>query len=192
MTHNQIDYWNLQESKQHNRATEREQSLSRRMTDRHYQRQDAVSARAQSETERRNRATEALDISKLAEQVRSNQANESLKQTDLNISQQRANEVERSNKQNELLKQLEVQEKKVANDIAKAKAETEKNLADSTVFKDQYVAKYYKEQAAKIQDDIDRLWAEYEVNKDIDYLTLIEKYVKDLINLPGAVKGAKG
>lgn len=60
------------------------------------------------------------------------------------------------------------------------------------MFKDQYVAKYYKEQATKIQEDIDRLWAEYELNKDIDYLTIIEKYVKDLINLPSAVKGAKG
>lgn len=192
MTHNQIDYWNLQESKQHNRATEREQALSRRSTDRHYQRQDAINAKSQEEAARANRAKEGIDISKLLELTRSNQANEALKNIDLNISQQKANEQERSNKQNELLKQLEVQEKKVANDIAKAKAETEANLADSSIFKDQYVAKYYKEQANKIQDDIDRLWAEYELNKDIDYLTLIEKYVKDLINLPSAVKGAKG
>lgn len=192
MTHNQIDYWSLQESKQHNRATEREQALSRRSSDRHYRRQDAISSRSQQEAERANRAKENIDIGNLQEKVRSNLASEALKNVDLNISQQRADEQKRSNQQNELLKQLEVQEKKVANDIAKAKAETEATLADSTVFKDQYVAKYYKEQANKIQEDIDRLWAEYETNKDIDYLTLIEKYVKDLINLPSAVKGAKG
>lgn len=192
MTHNQIEYWNLQESKQHNRATEREQALSRRSTDRHYRRQDSISKVNAVENARSHKANESIDLSKLAEIQRNNLALEQLKAVDLNISQQRANEQERSNKQTELLKQLEIQEKKVANDIAKAKADVDKNLADSQMFKDQYVADYYKKQSEKIVNDIDRLWQEYETNKTIDYLTIIEKYIKDLINLPTIVKGAKG
>lgn len=192
MTYNQIQYWNLQESKRHNYQTEREQALSRRSQDRHFKRSDANQAYANAETARSNRAKENFNISDLAERSRANAANEYLKGTQLSIEQQKANETARANQAAELQKQLELKEQKVRDDIEKIKADATKERVDSQNWKDQTAADYYIEQSKKIEAEIDRLWQQFEHDKKMDYLEMIEKYIKDLILLPGKVKGAKG
>lgn len=62
MTHNQIEYWNLQENKRHNLASEGE-------TNRH-------NVSTESETYRHNVQSEATEIGKLNESVRHNMATE--------------------------------------------------------------------------------------------------------------------
>lgn len=62
MTHNQIEYWNLQETKRHNIAGESE-------TNRH-------NVVGENESSRHNQATEAIDIGKLNETVRHNTVTE--------------------------------------------------------------------------------------------------------------------
>lgn len=70
MTKNQIDYWNLQETRRSNRAVEAE-------TSRH-------NVATEGETNRHNVATEALDLGKLNETTRHNQATEGLGWANLN------------------------------------------------------------------------------------------------------------
>lgn len=65
MTHNQIDYWNLQEQKRSNVAQEIETQRS--------------NLAREHETNRHNVETEKFNISQLAEQSRSNRVNEALK-----------------------------------------------------------------------------------------------------------------
>lgn len=62
MTHNQIEYWNLQETRRHNVTTEDESK-------RH-------NVAGEEETNRHNVATEGIEIGKLGEQTRHNKATE--------------------------------------------------------------------------------------------------------------------
>lgn len=83
MTRNQIQYWELQENKQHNRETER-------------QGRDII-----HETGRHNRATENIDLSRLDEAHRHNLATEGIESGKLNLSQQNLAELIRSNLERE-------------------------------------------------------------------------------------------
>lgn len=69
MTHNQINYWTLQESTRHNLASEGE-------TQRHNLASENIETGKLQETSRHNLATENIDISKLAETSRHNLASE--------------------------------------------------------------------------------------------------------------------
>lgn len=69
MTHNQIDYWKLQESIRHNRKTEDQTDVANQETYRH-------NVSYEGETVRHNRATETVSQGSLAETVRHNQAAE--------------------------------------------------------------------------------------------------------------------
>lgn len=91
MTGNQINYWNLQENKRHNVATEGE-------TYRH-------NVVGETETERHNRATENFSMQDLAERSRHNVAEEHLKATDIQLTHSRGmqglEETQRHNVQSE-------------------------------------------------------------------------------------------
>lgn len=76
MTYNQIQYWNLQETKQHNRNVEQETALH-------------------------NRNTEALDIGKLNETTRHNVKSEDIESGKLAVQQFNANEAKRHNQATE-------------------------------------------------------------------------------------------
>lgn len=103
MTANQINYWNLQETKRHNVRTEDE-------TERHNRMGESIDLSKLSETERHNRATEGIDLGKLdverfkaAETKRHNQATEGLTGYDLSIQQGIADEAHRHNTASESL-----------------------------------------------------------------------------------------
>lgn len=189
MTHNQIDYWNLKENQAHNRATERETYRSNKA-------KEHLSMSEQRETHRANVAREGFNLSSLAETSRHNLANEGLTGTDLNIKAGQLSESTRHNQATELNEQKKTQETKLANDIQKAyndaKIELEQQKVEAEAYKDQNVADYYLRQAENLQQKIDSYWDQYYTDKDIKYLELIEKYVKDLSNLWPKVKGAKG
>lgn len=83
MTSNQLAYWAQQETKQHNRETERETNRS--------------NLAREGETARHNKAAEDIDFGKLAETTRHNQVNE-------DIDYGKLNETKRSNQANEAIK----------------------------------------------------------------------------------------
>lgn len=87
MTHNQINYWNLQETKRSNVANEKE-------TNRH-------NVATETETNRHNVATERIDLGKLSETQRHNLATEGLTGRELDIKQGTLNETIRSNQARE-------------------------------------------------------------------------------------------
>lgn len=74
MTKNQIDYWNLQETKRHNSVTEGETGRHNLAAEGETSRHNVVTER---ETERSNRAREGIDLGKLNESVRHNKVTES-------------------------------------------------------------------------------------------------------------------
>lgn len=74
MTKNQVDYWNLQETKRHNSATEGETGRHNLVVEGETGRHNVVTER---ETERSNRTREGIDLGKLNESVRHNRATES-------------------------------------------------------------------------------------------------------------------
>lgn len=78
MTHNQINYWNLQETKRHNLVGEQETSRHNRAT-------ESVDLGKLSESNRHNLATESKDLGNLKESIRHNVATENLTSRDLNI-----------------------------------------------------------------------------------------------------------
>lgn len=207
MTHNQIDYWNLRETQGHNRAMERETYRSnkakehlsmkeQRETHRANVAKEHLSMSEQRETHRANVAREGFNLSSLAETSRHNLASESLTGTDLNIKSGQLSESTRHNQATELTEQKKMQETKLANDIQKAyndaKITLEKQKVEAEAYKDQNVSDYYLRQAENLQQKIDSYWDQYYTDRDVKYLELIEKYVKDLTNLWPKVKGAKG
>lgn len=83
MTQNQINYWNLQESKRHNVAGEQE-------TNRH-------NVVTENETNRHNVATEGIDLGKLNETIRHNKASEGLASRGYDIQESQLRETNRHN-----------------------------------------------------------------------------------------------
>lgn len=88
MTHNQINYWNLEETKKHNRQTE----------------QTEIDKLA--ETSRHNRATEGIDLSKLTETNRHNLETERQGAVSLNIESAKVGETQRHNMASERIDQI--------------------------------------------------------------------------------------
>lgn len=89
MTTNQINYWTLQETKQHNRNTEYETTRHNQASEaldlgklnetiRHNKASEGISQGQLSETTRHNLATESVEAGKLAETSQHNRATESL------------------------------------------------------------------------------------------------------------------
>lgn len=189
MTQNQIAYWNLRETQGHNRAMEREAYRSNKA-------REHLSMKEQRETHRANVAREGYNIGSLAEQSRHNYATEGLTSTDLSIKADQQRETARHNQVAELTEQEKVRETKIANDLRKAyndaKLELEKQKVEAEAYKDQNVSDYYYTQVEKLQQEIDSYWDKYYTDKDIKYLDMIERYIKDLANLWPKVKGAKG
>lgn len=98
MTQNQINYWNYRETGRHNLATEGETNRHNVVTENETQRHNMVGER---ETERHNRATEGIDLSKLAETQRHNRASESLAGRGYDIEEYKARELARHNQAQE-------------------------------------------------------------------------------------------
>lgn len=137
MTANQINYWNLQETKRHNVTTEGE-------TERHNRATEGIDLGRLEETRRHNVASEGIEQGKLdlgyaqlgkdyavlAEQNRHNLATEQNAAVDLNIKQQTQTEQERYNK--ELNRQGAVigQSQALANQMRALRDEAETKLTD--------------------------------------------------------------
>nr|AVX53544.1 putative ORF1 [Marmot picobirnavirus] len=189
MTSNQIAYWTLQETKRSNKQREREDKRSHRAN-------EAISSGNLAEQIRSHKAEEQIDISKLSETARHNQAQEGISSTDLNIKAAAQQETERSNKQQELYQSLNLNEKKYADDIQKAyndamvKIKQQEVNAKDELTDSQY--DYYEKQVEKMTEDINKMWAQYETDKTLGSLSLIEKLINDLIKLYPQVKGGMG
>lgn len=108
MTRNQIEYWNLNETRRHNVTTENEtvrhNQASESETNRHNVVSEGIDLGQLSETARHNRAGEAvaqqnvqLGLGTLSENIRHNRASEALTGTDLNIRSSIAAETARHN-----------------------------------------------------------------------------------------------
>lgn len=116
MTSNQIDYWELQESKRSNRANEKE-------TNRH-------NTTTEKETNRHNVATESIDLSKLAETTRHNKATEGIQSRQNDISLLQLSETSRHNLATEGLtgRDLNIQAGALAESIRHNKASEEASM----------------------------------------------------------------
>lgn len=90
MTRNQIEYWNLQESKRHNVATEVE-------INRHNVATEGIDLGNLQETQRHNYATEGIELGKLGETRRHNVATEGISQFEANTRNQQVVENVRHN-----------------------------------------------------------------------------------------------
>lgn len=101
MTNNQINYWNLQETKRHNVVGETE-------TNRH-------NVATETETNRHNVMTEKIDLGKLNETIRHNKAGEGLTSRQLDIQEATLRETGRHNRATEGLtgQQLSLQNRQV-------------------------------------------------------------------------------
>lgn len=86
MTKNQIDYWNLQETKRANTETARHNQAYETETNRHNVATEGIDMGKLSETSRHNQATEGIDMGKLNESIRHNQVNEGIDLGKLNES----------------------------------------------------------------------------------------------------------
>lgn len=75
MTHNQIEYWKLEETKRSNRTNEAENKRHNVASEGETYRHNYAT---EGETNRHNLTTELIDMSKYYETVRSNRANEAL------------------------------------------------------------------------------------------------------------------
>lgn len=145
MTRNQIEYWNLQELKQHNRVTESEEQRANRAreafnisnlaeTGRHNVAQEGIDISKLNESVRHNTATEGQAVSDLQERHRSATAQESLERTKQketrrsNIAQE--SEAKRSHQASEGLKSIEIKTNRA--DLAERKRH---NLAAEEVSK---------------------------------------------------------
>lgn len=111
MTTNQINYWNLQESRRHNVVSEGET-----------QRHNVVT---ETETNRHNVATEAIDISKLQETHRHNVVTEGQQDRALDIQESGVRETQRHNQATENI------------DIGKLMETTRHNQAQEQIGKSQ-------------------------------------------------------
>lgn len=102
MTHNQIEYWKLEESKRSNLANEAENKRHNVASEGETYRHNYAT---EGETGRHNRTTELIDMSKYYETVRSNQANEALTSDRNAIERGKLGETVRSNEANEAIRQ---------------------------------------------------------------------------------------
>lgn len=105
MTHNQINYWNLQETNRHNVVTENE-------TGRHNRATESIDLGKLNESIRHNQRTEGqtdvslgIESGKLQETIRHNQATEGLSGADLNIKADTLQETSRHNQTQERIDQ---------------------------------------------------------------------------------------
>lgn len=94
MTTTQVAYWNLQELKQHNRATEEDTDVANAEVNRHNTVTEQQNANSLLETARHNKVSESVAKGNLKETVRSHKANE-------RISKDTLKETRRSNKARE-------------------------------------------------------------------------------------------
>nr|AVX53646.1 putative ORF1 [Marmot picobirnavirus] len=200
MTNNQILYWTLQETKRSNKAKEREERRSNkaaeRETARSHRANEAYNSGYLGELMRSHQASEGIDLSRLAEQQRSNQAQEALSAQDLSIKADAQHETSRHNQQSELYDSMNSWTQKEKNDLQKqyndAKLRIDKQEADARTKLSSSEYDYYQSQVDKIENDIDRLWQQFDTDKTLGTFNLIEKYIKDLVNLLPTVINAKG
>lgn len=101
MTHNQIEYWKLEESKRSNRANETENKRHNVASEGETYRHNYAT---EGETNRHNTTTELIDMSKYYESVRSNRANEALIGEKNDIERGKLAETVRSNKATEAVR----------------------------------------------------------------------------------------
>lgn len=101
MTHNQIEYWKLEESKRSNRVNEAENKRHNVAGEGETYRHNYAT---EGETNRHNMTTELIDMSKYYETVRSNRANEALTGDKNQIERDKLTETTRSNKANEAVR----------------------------------------------------------------------------------------
>lgn len=102
MTHNQIEYWKLEESKRSNRANETENKRHNVASEGETYRHNYAT---EGETNRHNTTTELIDMSKYYESVRSNRANEALTSERNSIERGKLAETIRSNQASEAVRQ---------------------------------------------------------------------------------------
>lgn len=118
MTHNQIEYWNLQENKRHNTVTEAETGRHNVVTENETQRHNVETEEfnisqlqetqrhnisTEAETNRHNIAAEVNEAAKVSETKRHNVAAENLSVQDLNIRADQLVETKRHNQASERL-----------------------------------------------------------------------------------------
>lgn len=107
MTHNQIEYWKLEETKRSNRTNEAENKRHNVATEGESYRHNYAT---ETETNRHNMTTELIDMNKFYEQARSNRANEALAHERNTIESGKLSELIRSNKANEYIKTTQLAE----------------------------------------------------------------------------------
>lgn len=118
MTHNQIEYWNLQENKRHNLASESETARHNVSTEGETNRHNLVTesteigklgetirhnVATEQESARHNRETENIGYGQLNETVRHNLASESIESMNAQIKKDQLAETVRHNKQQEII-----------------------------------------------------------------------------------------
>lgn len=134
MTTNQINYWNLQETKRHNVTTENETNrhnvVTENETQRHNQVTESIDLGELNERIRHNQVSEQLGWANLSETNRHNVATEGLTGTDLNIKQDQLSETNRHNTTSEKLQQAEVNTNIYDADTRRMKTESEIALND--------------------------------------------------------------
>lgn len=107
MTHNQIEYWKLEETKRSNRTNEAENKRHNVATEGETYRHNYAT---ETEANRHNLTTELIDMNKFYEQARSNRANEALTHERNTIESGKLAETIRSNKANESIKKSQLAE----------------------------------------------------------------------------------
>lgn len=146
MTHNQIEYWNLQESKRHNVVTEAETGRHNVATENETQRHNVETEEfnisqlqetqrhnisTEAETNRHNIATEANESAKLSEMNRHNVATENLSAQDLSI---RADQLAETKRHNQASEQLQSQ----SNAIASLQQQADQAYKEATAVTNQF------------------------------------------------------
>lgn len=207
MTHNQINYWTLQESRKHNRAIEKEEKRSNKAREKETRRankaQETIKTNELAESIRAHKASEGIDISKLAETSRHNKTSEGQYGVELGIKAATQAEQERENKAQDLLKARDINVKQQQANTAQqlADAETAYKKVQSVIATQKSIAeqelsastkKYYDQQVKNLQQQIELKLKEYKLSKNQaiykDVMDLIDKLSKLYI----VVKGAKG
>lgn len=103
MTHNQIAYFQLEETRRANRANETETARHNTSTESETRRHNQV---GEGETVRHNLEQEKISLGSLEETKRANAANEALKSSEIDIRKSTLAETERHNKEDERLTSL--------------------------------------------------------------------------------------
>lgn len=146
MTHNQIEYWNLQENKRHNTVTEAETGRHNVVTESETQRHNVETEEfnisqlqetqrhnlsTEAETNRHNTATETNELAKLSETNRHNVATENLSMQDLNI---RADQLVETKRHNQASERLQSQ----SNAIASLQQKADQAYKEATALTNQF------------------------------------------------------